>query len=63
VISVRADIFLLTYTRIDVIFLLRKKMIYCGVELTVSCHKDIIRKVKFVSVEISNKSKYSDGYK
>jgi len=38
-------------------------MIYCGVELTVSCHKDIIRKVKFVSVEISNKSKYSDGYK
>ena len=37
--------------------------VFRGVELTVSCQKDSVRKVKFVSVEIKHKSKYSDGYK
>jgi hypothetical protein len=34
-----------------------------GVELTVSCQKDSVRKVKFVSVEIEGKASLDDGYK
>jgi len=36
---------------------------YRGVELTVSCQKDNVRNVKFVSVEIESKASLDDGYK